>query len=226
MAAEKNNVVLAIDGATKSYDQLCVLNKVGLSLGRGKVMALVGSNGSGKTTIVKAIAGLVALDLGKIDILGSAAGSRQARAVTSVVFDDPALYPDMTVLEHLGFSARLCGRSDFIDRAGELLAGLGISELAARLPQGFSRGQRQKTALAMGLIRPFRLLVLDEPYVGLDSVGKVALLRFLSEAKAEGAAIMLVTHSPELVDIADSMVVLSSGKVTYAGKPDRTKLQS
>ncbi len=221
----KGSQVLAVEKITKSYEGEKVLDEVSLSIAKGTIVALVGTNGSGKTTLVKTIAGLVTPDSGRIDILGSTAGSRQARAVTSIVFDDPALYPDLTVREHLGFSARICGREDYAERADELLGGFGISDLAARLPQGFSRGQRQKTSLSMGLVRPFRLLVLDEPYVGLDGAGKTALVGFIRQARSEGAAILVATHSPELLEIADTMIALGFGKVVYQGKPDRAKLE-
>ncbi len=223
--AAKGDQVLVVEKITKSYEGGKVLDEVSLSVAKGKIMALVGTNGSGKTTLVKTIAGLVTPDSGKIDILGAMAGSRQARAVTSVVFDDPALYPDLTILEHLGFAARICGREDYAERADELLSGFGIFDLSGRLPQGFSRGQRQKTSLSMGLVRPFRLLVLDEPYVGLDGAGKTALVGFLRQARKEGAAILIATHSPELLEVADTMVALGLGKIVYQGKPDRAKLE-
>ncbi len=218
-------VVLTVDNVSKTFDEALVLDKISLTLKRGSVSVLVGTNGSGKTTLLKSIAGVISPDSGTIEILGATAGSRQARAVTSVTFDDPALYPDLTVFEHLAFAARLGGLVDFQDRATELLKELGISELQDRIPKGFSRGQRQKAALALGLVRPFRLLILDEPYVGLDTFGKNALASFLIQARDAGACVLVATHSPELLKIADNMLVLSYGKLTYKGKPDAKKLE-
>lgn len=225
MADSGAGLVLKVDGVSKTFESALVLDKVSFTLTAGSMTALVGTNGSGKTTLIKSIVGLVTPDSGSIEILGAASGSRQARAVTSVIFDDPTLYPDLTVIEHLGFSARLSGLGDFEGRANELLEEFGILELANRLPSGFSRGQRQKTSLSIGLVRPFRLLVLDEPYVGLDILGKNALLGLLRQARDQGVCVLMATHSPELLAIADNMIVLSSGKVTYKGKPDKSKIE-
>lgn len=224
MVDKAKAVALTINKVSKTFDSSLVLDNVSFSLDRGSITVLVGTNGSGKTTLIKSIAGVVSPDTGSIDIIGAQVGTRQARAVTSVVFDDPSLYPDLTVYEHLGFSARLAGSGEFDDRVNELLEKFGILELKDRIPKGFSRGQRQKTALSIGLVRPFRLLVLDEPYVGLDTTGKNALIFFIRQARDAGVCVLVATHSVELLEVADKMIVLSYGKLKYQGKPDTSKL--
>ncbi|KJF16455.1 MULTISPECIES: ABC transporter ATP-binding protein [Acidithrix] len=224
--AKKSDIVLSVKNVDKKFDDIPILKGVTFDIKRGSICCLVGMNGAGKTTLVKAIAGLVSPDSGSIDILGAKGGSRQARAVTSVVFDEPALYSDLTVMEHLSFAARLSGFMDYQERADQLLEEFAIQELGQRLPRGFSRGQRQKTALSMGLVRSFKLLVLDEPYAGLDASGKKALLAILGDAATSGAAVLIATHAPELLAIANQMVTISDGKVSYVGKPDIGRIDS
>ncbi|MDA8277302.1 MAG: ABC transporter ATP-binding protein [Actinomycetota bacterium] len=216
---------ITVTDVVKKYDGGTILDKVSFKVSQGSITVLVGSNGAGKSTLIKAICGLVKPDSGNILLFGAKAGSREARIVTSVAFDEPSLYADLTVFEHLTFSARLSGIEDSEERLNELLEKFEISYLSERLPRGFSRGQRQKVALSMALARSFKILLLDEPYVGLDSAGKTALVELLKEARAQKVAVLIATHSPELVAIADQMITLTNGKVTYTGEPKIDRIE-
>ena len=228
MAAEAKTKakVLEVKELAKSFDHHAAVNGISFALVPGSVTALVGPNGSGKTTIIRTVAGLSKPDSGRIEILGAGAGSRQARSVTSIIFDEPALYADLTVWEHLAFSARLCGVEDFSGRADDLLKRFSITELRDSLPSGFSRGQRQKVSLAMGLVRPFKLLILDEPSNGLDGPGVRSLATSLTEAAEAGAAVLVATHLPDLLQVCGAMLAISEGKLVYQGKPDRSRIES
>ncbi len=145
-------------------------------------MALIGHNGSGKTTFLRMAAGLLEPSGGAIELFGHPVGSIEARAAVSYVSDNPTFYEDLSVWEHLEYVARLHGRDDWEQDAADLLGHLGLYERADDLPVTFSRGLRQKTALTIGLIRPYELFLIDEPFVGLDAAGKAALLELLQDA--------------------------------------------
>lgn len=213
--------VLEIKKVSKSYEKIRVLKNISLDIREGEITVLIGSNGSGKTTLVRAISGLVEFDEGEISILGAKAGSDNARSVTSVSLDAPILYDDISALEHLEFSARINGLVDWEGKAKELLSGFGLLERKDDLPSSFSRGLRQKVALAMALIRPHRLLVIDEPFVGLDQKGKIALIDQIRQQAASGTSILVATHSEEFLTVATSMLGMAEGETVYRGKPSR-----
>ena len=135
----------------------------------------------------------------------------------SYVSDNPTFYEDLSVWEHMEYVARLNGRHDWEQDAADLLGHLGIYERADDLPVTFSRGLRQKTALALGLIRPFDLLLIDEPFVGLDAAGKLALLELLDEAHGNGAALMVATHELDFVQRVSRCIALRDGELAYDG---------
>jgi ABC-2 type transport system ATP-binding protein len=215
--AEPPTPVLAADAATKTYADLVALHPLTLRIPRGQSVALVGHNGSGKSTFLAMTAGLLELSDGEITVLDEPAGSSPARAAVSYLPDAPVLYDDLSVREHLAYVAALHGVP--IDEADldELLDRLGLRDRADDLPARFSRGLRQRTSIALGLVRPFELLVIDEPFVGLDASGKGALLTILDELHADGAALVVATHDPTFVDRVDRCIALRDGRVIHDG---------
>ena len=123
------------------------------------------------------------------------------------------LYDDLTVDEHLSYVSRLHGGPGQGGRIDELIERLGLSERRDDLPSQFSRGLRQKTAIAVALCRPFELLLVDEPFVGLDAQGRETMLELLAEAAADGATLMVATHDPQVIDQFDRGLVLSNGEL-------------
>ena len=209
--------VLVATGLTKAYDDLVALSPLDLTIGRGELVVLVGHNGSGKSTFLGMCAGLLEPTDGALDVSGHAAGSFSARAATAYLPDAPVLYDDLSVLEHLEYVARLHGVEDWEERADELLGRLGLTARADGLPSRFSRGLRQKTAIALALVRPFDLLLVDEPFVGLDPQGKDAMVTLLDEAHAGGAAVVVATHQLEFVQRADRCLALRDGDLVFDG---------
>ena len=216
-----SRAVLEVKKVSKTYEKNEVLREVSFGVKEGEITVLVGPNGSGKTTLVRAVTGLVGYDTGEISILGAKAGSDDARSVTSVSLDSPILYDDITALEHLEFSARINGLADWEARAKELLAVFGLADRQDDLPSSFSRGLRQKVAIAMALIRPHKLLIFDEPFVGLDQKGKSSLIQEIKEQANTGIAVLVATHLEEFLAIANSMVGLSEGEAIYRGAPSK-----
>ena len=212
--------VLQATGLTKDYGDLIAVDHVDVVVGAGEPVVLVGPNGSGKTTFLRMVAGLLDPTGGEVTIGAHPAGSLPARALTSFLPDNPVLYDDLDVWEHLEYVARLHGREDWEDRAEELLERLGLLERGDDLPARFSRGLRQKTAIALALIRPFGLLLVDEPFVGLDAPGQAVLLDLLDEAAAGGAAVLVATHQLDFVHRARRCVALRDGAVAHDGAAD------
>ena len=210
---------LALTGVAKSYGDAPVVGPLDLSVGTGERVVLLGHNGSGKTTLLRIAAGLLEPTAGSVDVAGSPPGrcppGRRRRTwainpcstTTSVFASTSSTSPVCT--------APRDGSSD----ADELLAALGLADRADDLPATFSRGMRQKAAIAMAFIRPFELLLVDEPFVGLDRTGREALLGLLDHAHASGAALVVATH--ELITVAGSqrVVALRDGAVVFDGPP-------
>jgi ABC-type multidrug transport system ATPase subunit len=209
--------VLVTAGLGKDYDETVALDDLSVSVDAGERVMVVGPNGSGKTTLLRVTAGLLEPTSGKVAVAGAPPGSLPARAATSYIPDTPVLYDDLSVAEHLEYVGRLHGNEDWEDSAAELVERLGLEDRVDDLPARFSRGLRQKTSIALGLVRPFSLLLVDEPFVGLDAGGREALLELLDESAAAGAAVMVATHQLEFVEQASRCLGLRDGSLVYDG---------
>jgi ABC-type multidrug transport system ATPase subunit len=212
--------ILVADGLTKDYGDLVALEALDLSVDPGEAVVLVGHNGSGKTTFLRIAAGLLEASSGEVTIGGNAAGSLEARGDVCYVPDNPVLYDDLDVWEHLEYTARLHGATDWEGRAETLLERLRLDERIDDLPATFSRGLRQKTSLALAFVRPFKVLLVDEPFVGLDAPGQATALDLLSEAAAAGAAVVVASHQLDVVSRSSRCVALRDGKVVHDGPAD------
>ena len=201
----------------KDYGDLVALHPLDLLVPDGQAVALVGHNGSGKSTFLKLAAGLLDPTSGSVTLAGHAAGSPEARAAVSFVPDEPVLYDDLSVREHLRYVAALHGVDAGEDDIDGLITKLGLVDRGDDLPARFSRGLRQKAGLAVGLVRPFSVLLVDEPFVGLDAPGRAALLELFDEAHDAGATLVVATHDPYFVERVDRCVALRDGRVVHDG---------
>jgi len=216
---------LRVDGVSFGYGDTDVLHNVSLAVGAGELVALMGRNGSGKTTLLKCIVGLLRPKRGEIALAGeSLVGQETADICCNVGYlpqePDALLFAD-TVADELAVTLRNHGLAENSPIApADLLARLGLSDVAACYPRDLSVGQRQRVALgAVTITRP-RLLLLDEPTRGLDYAAKRKLARLLREWQAEGVGVLLVTHDVELVaQAADRVVILDQGLVVADGPP-------
>lgn len=216
--------LLHAQGATKAYADLVALAPLDLRVPAGQTVALVGHNGSGKSTFLRLAAGLLDLTDGSIDIAGEPAGTSVARAAVSFLPDEPVLYDDLSVREHLAYVAALHGVDAMAEDLDGLIERVELAHRADDLPARFSRGLRQKTSIALALVRPFELLLVDEPFVGLDASGKEALLGILDELHADGATVVVATHDPSFVERADRCVALRDGRVIHDGSATATEV--
>jgi ABC-type multidrug transport system ATPase subunit len=216
--------VLEADALSRSYGRLVALHELSLTIAAGECVALIGANGSGKSTAVRMIAGLLEPTGGSVRVAGAdphrEPGAEAARAALALVPDTPVLYDDLTVRQHLELVALAHGAAGdgAEDRIGALLDRLGLTARADFLPAELSRGMRQKTGLACALVRPARLLMLDEPVVGLDPPSQALLAELLLDAKRAGTAVLLTTHQMRFADgVADRALMLEEGTVRDRG---------
>lgn len=209
------------DGLHKAYGDLHALAALDLHIPEGQRVALVGHNGSGKTTLMRLCAGLMEATSGEVTILGHKPGTIEARAAVSYLADNPSFYDDLSLWEHLEYTAGLHGCDEtWAQEAADLLGAFGLYERADDRPVTFSRGLKQKAAITMGLIRPLKVLLVDEPFVGLDANGKESLLEVFDEAHAKGATVVVATHELAFVERVDRLVALREGVVIHDGRPD------
>jgi ABC-type multidrug transport system ATPase subunit len=204
-------------GLTKDYGDRPALLPVDLRVERGEQIALIGHNGSGKSTFLKMAAGMLDPTGGTLSVAGHVAGSLRARSLTSYLADTPTFYDDLSVWEHLEYVSRLHGVADWEQPAADLLGEVGLFERSDDLPMTFSRGLRQKAAIALAFCRPFQLMLVDEPFVGLDARGREALLEMLAGNITRNATSIVATHELGFAATAERMVVLADGEIVYDG---------
>lgn len=208
---------LQVNDVSKSYGTAPALDPITLEIAEGERVALIGHNGSGKTTMMRIAAGLLDATSGSVSICGKKAGSLPARASLSFIADQPTFYDDLTLWEHMEYVARLHGVQEWEQTAADLLGHLGLYERADEMPNRFSRGLKQKSAIALGFIRPFDLLLVDEPFVGLDASGKEALLELLASASDNGSTVVVATHELSFVHTVKRVIALRDGRLVYDG---------
>lgn len=211
------DAALEVTHLTKDYGDGSGVADLELVVQPGELVMLVGPNGAGKSTFLGMAAGVLKPTEGYAYVLGSPVGSTPARTATSYLPDAPVLYDDLDVNEHVEYIARLHGTHDWESYAEDLLDMFNLTDRAEDLPSRFSRGLRQKTSLVLGLVRPFSLLLIDEPFVGLDTPGQETLVEILADVAEQGAAVVCSTHQLDLVDHATRCIGLRDGGLAYDG---------
>jgi ABC-type multidrug transport system ATPase subunit len=212
--------LLRARGLGRRYDDFVALTNLAVEVTGGELVALVGPNGAGKTTFLTLAAGLLEPTSGEVQIGGAPAGSIAARRALSYIPDAPVFYEDVSLGEHLGYVAALHGTEGAEARIASLLERLGLAEWEDALPAQFSRGMRQKASIALALVRPFSLLLADEPLDGLDPPSRHVFFKLLAESRAAGAAVVVSTHRPDVIAAASRCLGIREGRLVYDGAPD------
>ncbi|MFK4521287.1 ABC-2 type transport system ATP-binding protein [Bradyrhizobium japonicum] len=212
---------LEVLGLTKRFDRLAV-DSLDLTIRAGEFYALVGPNGAGKTTTLRMVAGLLRPDAGAVSIFGidALANPVAAKQVMAWVSDEPMIYDKLTPLEYLEFVAGLWGIAPSVSEpvAQDLLTSLGLEPHRHERCEGFSKGMRQKVALAGALVHDPRLIILDEPLTGLDAVSARHVKGLLSERVRAGCTVIMTTHILEVAErMADRIGVIASGRLVAEG---------
>ena len=210
------SALLTASQLSKTFGNFTAVNKVDIHINAGEMIALAGHNGAGKSTLMKMLLGLLTPTSGSISINGHSATSLAARQLIGYLPETVALYPNMTGFETLDFFADLKHVSR--ERNRELLTRVGIIEAAKKRVGTYSKGMRQRLALAQALLGQPKILLLDEPTTGLDPASRADFYRILDELRAQGTAILLSSHAlAELADQADRIVIMKSGVKTADG---------
>jgi ABC-2 type transport system ATP-binding protein len=212
---------LRTSGLSKSFGRPAV-DGLDLEVRRGELYALLGPNGAGKTTTLRMVTGLVAPDAGRIEVLGIdlAQAPLDAKRRMAYLPDDPMLYGKLKPTEYLEFVAGLWGVQARAaePRARELLDWLDLSPHAHELTEGFSRGMKQKLALAGALIHEPELLILDEPLTGLDAAAARQVKDLLLSHVAKGGTVILTTHILEVAErLAHRIGIIREGRLIAEG---------
>lgn len=216
-AAAPARPAVQLHDVVKSYGEVDALALDELEVPAGQSVVLVGHNGSGKSTLLNLVAGTLEPTEGDIRVFGHEPASVEARARRAWLPDTPVLYDDLSVTEHLEYTVRMHGGTGTEAVLDELVDDLGLRGREDDLPSQFSRGLRQKTAAAVALCRPFQLLLVDEPFVGLDASGRAALLDLLDAAHDQGATLMVATHDPAVLARFERGLVLEGGELVHDG---------
>jgi ABC-2 type transport system ATP-binding protein len=213
---------LEITGLVKYFHQKAAVDHVNLLIPQGQFHALLGPNGAGKTTTLRMVAGLLKPDLGSIRLLGHPVGPDgiDAKRLLAFLPDDPLLYGKLRPLEYLEFVAGLWQVPGAIaaPRAEELLRWLELWPHTGEMTEGFSRGMRQKLALAGALIHDPQVLILDEPLTGLDAGAARQVKDLLLARVRQGNTVILTTHILEVAErLAERISIIQHGKIIAQG---------
>lgn len=210
-------------GITKCFGDVVALDSVDLDLARGQIHGLAGPNGAGKTTLLGLLLGLAAAESGKLEVLGKPVTRALAAPLGVAGFvEGPGLYPSLTARKNLAALAALRGQDARSSKIDDVLAEVGLSEVADDGVRGFSLGMRQRLGLAAALLTNPRLLVLDEPSNGLDPGGKKHVHGVLTRLAGEGTTIVVSSHRmDDLEALCSEVTILATGRVRFSGPLDK-----
>lgn len=220
--------MLTVDGVSKRFGSLLALDAVGFEVQRGEIVGFLGPNGAGKTTTMRAIMGLLTIDAGRVDWQGSPVDAA-ARQRFGYMPAERGMYQRMKVREHLVYYGRLSGltAAAAAATADTWLERLGLSGRSGDTVQSLSSGNQQRVQLALALINEPDLLVLDEPFAGLDPIAVDTLSDVLREQVSNGVALLLSSHQLDLVaEVCSAVVIVDQGRVVLQGDVNQLRATS
>ncbi|GAA4194021.1 ATP-binding cassette domain-containing protein [Microbacterium oryzae] len=219
--------MLRLRGISKRYGERQVLDDVSFDVAPGRLTGFVGGNGAGKTTTMRIVLGLLARDAGEVT-LGGAPLSPEERHHFGYMPEERGLYPKMKVLEHIVYLARLHGfdKADATRRATELLEQLGLGERLGDNIESLSLGNQQRAQIAASLVHGPNVLILDEPFSGLDPLAVEVVANVLQQRAADGVAVLFSSHQLDVVErLCDDLVIIADGTIRAAGGRDALREQ-
>ncbi len=214
--------VLECSGLEKSFDQLKAVDGVGFSIAEGETYGLLGPNGAGKTTTISMVVGILQSDAGEVFVDGRpvSVSTPDAKSEIGFVPQDLAIYPDLTARENLRFFAKLQGLSgtSLAERVETVLGVIGLTDRAADRAETFSGGMKRRLNIGIGLLHQPRLLILDEPTVGVDPQSRNAILESVEQLSSEGLAVLYTTHYMEEAErLCDRVGIIDDGVLKAEG---------
>ncbi len=214
--------ILEAEGLRKAFGDLVAVDGIDFHIAEGETYGLLGPNGAGKTTTISMVTGLLEKDDGEVVVAGRSisTSSTEAKAAIGYVPQDIAIYPDLTARENLNFFGRLYGMSgkDRSARVGEVLEIIGLSDRADDRSDEYSGGMRRRLNIGIGLLHNPRLLMLDEPTVGVDPQSRNAILESVERLSDAGMAVLYTTHYMEEAErLCDRVAIVDKGQIKAEG---------
>lgn len=214
-----------IQGVSQRYGSMTVLHDLNLNLGEGEVLGLFGHNGAGKTTSMKLILGLLSPSEGQVKVLGRAPNDPQVRRQLGYLPENVTFYPQLSGRETLRHFARLKGAA--LTQVDELLEQVGLAHAADRRVKTYSKGMRQRLGLAQALLGEPRLLLLDEPTVGLDPIATQDLYLLIDRLRQRGTSIILCSHVlPGVEAHINRAAILAKGRLQAVGSLSQLRAEA
>lgn len=214
--------MLKLTGITKSYGGRRVLDDVAFDVRPGRLTGFVGGNGAGKTTTMRIVLGVLAKDAGTVTLDGAEVTASDRRRF-GYMPEERGLYPKMKVLEHIVYLARLHGfsKADATGRATDLLERLGLGERLNDNVETLSLGNQQRAQIAAALVHGPEVLILDEPFSGLDPIAVDVVAGVLQERAKAGSSVVFSSHQLDVVErLCDDLVIIAGGTIRAAGERD------
>lgn len=214
--------MIIINNLSKQFGKITALSDVSCTFRDGEITGLLGLNGAGKTTLMRCIYGLLPIENGSITLnsFDVATQATQVRKITGVLPDDTGLYKRLTARENILYFARLQGlpEAECVTQAHRLIQLLGMQDIAERRAEGFSLGERMKTALARAIVHQPQHILLDEPTNGLDVITTRAVRKLLLDLRNEGRCVVFSSHlMHEVETLCDNLVIIANGRVVMQG---------
>lgn len=231
IAPRTTTSALVVKGLMKHFDGKYAVNNLDLTVERGEFHALLGPNGAGKTTTLRIVAGLLRPDMGSVNVLGHdiVSAAQESKQQMAFLPDDPLLYGKLNAFEYLEFVAGLWSidAATAANRATDLLKWMDLWDKSNQHIEGYSRGMRQKLALAGALIHQPKLMILDEPLTGLDAHAARAVKDMLSDYVKQGNTIVLTTHILEIAErLSERISIIQRGKILAQGTLEQLREQA
>jgi ABC-2 type transport system ATP-binding protein len=214
--------VVTFSKVVKEFDGFRALNNFSFSIDEGGLYGLIGPNGAGKSTAIRIMTGLIKATSGKVDVLGYSPQDAEVRPLVGYMPQEMALYQDLTVRENLEFFGKLysISKNDLKKRIADLLDFVELSKWDKTIIANLSGGMKHRTSLAVALLSKPRLLVLDEPTVGVDPELRASFWQRFEEMRADGTTILLTTHYMDEATRCEKIGLINHGRLIAEGTPD------
>lgn len=208
--------MLTVKGLSKNYRKFKAVNNVSFDVNEGEIAVLLGPNGAGKSTSIKAVAGLLRFQ-GEITICGKNNKSLEAKSKFAYVPEVPALYDLLTVYEHIEYMANAYKIQDYKDKAESMLKRFDLWDKKDKLGSELSKGMQQKVSICSALITSPKVILFDEPMIGLDPKAIKELKKVFLELKKEGASVIISTHIIDSIsEIWDKALIMKEGNIVFS----------
>lgn len=209
--------MLVVQNLIKKYGKELAVNNISFQVNEGEIAILLGPNGAGKSTTIKSIAGLLKYE-GYIEICGNKNKSIEAKKIFAYVPEVSAMFDLLTVYEHLEYIAAAYGIGDYREKAEELLERFDLSDKREKLGKQLSKGMMQKVSICCALIIEPKVILFDEPLMGLDPKAIKELKKAIVELKEKGSAVLISTHIIDSVDnFWDKVLIMKNGNIVLSG---------